>query len=72
MAKKIIQKFIMVVQKIIITSSLIVIYFAGFGITLIFVLLFKRKVITGEPRNGSVWIEAEGYEPDINDAVFQS
>lgn len=62
----------MIVQKIIITLSLIIIYFVGFGITLIFILVFRRKMLTGEFGKNTIWIEAEGYESDINGAIRQS
>jgi len=62
----------MILQKIIITLFLIIIYFAGFGLTLVFVLLFKHDVLAGESGNNTAWIDAEGYEPDIIDAARQS
>jgi hypothetical protein len=73
MLKKIIQKFISIVQKILIMLILIVIYFVGFGITLIFIFLFNRKLLTGGYRiDNTFWIEAQGYEADINNCRRQS
>jgi len=67
------QKFMVIVQKILITIFLILIYFVGFGLTLIFVLLFNKRIIfatRGKP--DTFWLEADGYEPDIPDSMKQS
>jgi len=73
MLKRLLQKFIRIVQKILITLSLTVVYFLGLGITLIFIALFNRKTITGfRKEDFTFWVEAEGYQPDIEDSFRQS
>lgn len=73
MLKKITQNFVRTVQKILIVVSLIFIYFFGFGITLLFTLIFHRKVLTGYSKDDNTfWVEAERYEPDISDSLRQS
>ena len=71
--KKIIQNLIRIIQRILIFVSLTVIYFFGFGITLLFMMIFNRKVLTGYSKNDNTfWIEAKGYEADIEESLRQS
>jgi hypothetical protein len=73
MLKRLIQKFIRIIQKILITFSLTVVYFLGLGITLIFIALFNRKIITSSSKDDDTfWVGAEGYQPDIEDSFCQS
>jgi len=73
MLKRLLQKFIRIIQKILITFSLTVVYFLGLGITLIFIALFNRKIITSPSKDDyTFWVEAEGYQPDIEDSFRQS
>jgi hypothetical protein len=73
MFKKVIQNFIRIIQRILIFISLTVIYFLGFGITLFFMLIFKHKILTGYSKSDNTfWIEAKGYEADIEDSIHQS
>jgi len=73
MLKRLLQKFIRIIQKILITFSLTVVYFLGLGITLIFIALFNRKIITSPDKDDyTFWVEAEGYQPDIEDSFRQS
>jgi hypothetical protein len=45
----------------------------GFGITLFFMLIFKHKILTGYSKSDNTfWIEAKGYEADIEDSIHQS
>jgi hypothetical protein len=67
------QKFIVIAQKILITIFLVLIYFVGFGLTLIFVLLFNKRIIFAKRgKLDTFWLEADGYEPDILDSMKQS
>ena len=73
MIKKIIQNFIRIVQKIVVTIFLIVIYIVGIGLTSIFVMFFNRRLLrkTFIGKN-TFWNEAKDYEADINSSVRQS
>jgi len=73
MLKKILAKLVRVIQKILITVSLILIYFLGFGLTLFFVALFNRKLIYNNFKiKDSSWLDAEGYGPDLEESLRQS
>jgi len=73
MIKKIIQGFIRTVQKILIFVSLTLIYFLGFGITLIFMMVFNRKVLTGNSKDDNTfWVKATAHEANIKDSMHQS
>lgn len=73
MLKRLLQKFVRIIQKILITLSLTVVYFLGLGITLIFIALFNRKIITSPSKDDNTfWVGAEGYQPDIEDSFRQS
>ncbi len=73
MIKRIMQKFIKVVQIILITLLLTVTYFVVFGITVVFMIIFRRKILTGQNRyDNTFWIEAKGYELNNEDIFSQS
>ncbi len=73
MLKRLLQKFIRIIQKVLITLSLTAVYFLGLGVTLIFVALIKRKIITSPSKDEpTFWVEAQGYQPDIEDSFRQS
>ena len=61
MIKKIIQKYIKIIQKMFITVALFILYIVGFGITLIFTIIFNRKLLGIEKREkNSFWSAAKG------------
>jgi cytochrome c biogenesis protein CcdA len=71
--KEIIQSYIKIVQKILITILLTILYIIGFGITFIFAMIFKRRLLGQRPeRNNTFWFKAEGYETNMNDSMSQS
>jgi len=73
MFKKIIQNLIRIIQKLLIIFLLTIIYFLGFGITLIFMVIFNRKVLACHSgSDDTFWIDAEGYGADMEDSVRQS
>lgn len=73
MLKKILDNIIRTVQAVLMAVLLTFVYFIGLGITLFFMLIFNRKVLTGPNKNDkSFWIEACGYDADINDSLRQS
>ena len=54
------------VQKIVITVSLVLLYFIGLGLTLPLALLFHRKLMGfGHTNDESFWQDAEGYESEL-------
>jgi hypothetical protein len=69
---KIVQKIGIIIQRIIIIPSLFIIYFVGFGITLILVFLFSRKMLVVDNKKSTFWIDAEDYEIDIDNATRES
>jgi hypothetical protein len=71
--KKILDKLVRLIQKILLAVFLSLIYFFGFAITIFFVALINRKLIYGtlQGRNSS-WREAEGYEPTLPESLRQS
>jgi len=73
MIKKIIREYIKIIQKIFITAVLFILYIFGFGITLIFVTIFNKKLLKAETRKkDTCWKDTEGYENDINDCIRES
>lgn len=73
MFKKIILWIIFLIQKMLLFISLTLIYFIGFGITLFFMKIFSRRDLAGYSKdNDTFWIEAKGYEADIEDSMRQS
>ena len=64
MFKKIIQKFISILQKIFVTLALFLIYIFAFGLTLIFII-FSKRGLSGKEK--SYWKNAEGYEGNYNE-----
>jgi len=71
--KSIIQRLIAIVQKIFIMVSLFILYICGFGITLIFVMLFNRRLIRRQKLNkDSFWIDAQGYGNGLNESLRES
>lgn len=73
MIRKIIQKYIRIIQKIFITIALFILYIVGFGITLILVTIFNRRLLgVGKKEKATFWINAEGYDVDINECMRES
>jgi cytochrome c biogenesis protein CcdA len=61
------------VQKALVTAALFLLYVFGFGLTLLAVKLFSRRLLSGPAEDApSFWLEAEGYEPDRADCLRES
>lgn len=61
------------VQKALVAAALFLLYIFGFGLTLLAVKLFNRRLLRGAEESGSsFWLEAEGYEPDRADCLRES
>ena len=66
-------KIVGVIQKFLVTIFLVINYYIGFGITYIFALIFNRKLLWVKKTNeNTFWLEAEGYEPNIENFKRQS
>lgn len=70
--RKVVQPVVRVVQSILVTVLLILVYFFGLGITYLFMLVFNRKVLFDMRSGNTFWREAKGYEPDMEDCLRQS
>jgi hypothetical protein len=71
--KKILEKLVRLIQKILLTVFLSLIYFLGFAATVFFVVLFNRKLIYGSLKaKNSSWREAEGYDLSLQESLRQS
>lgn len=70
---RIIQKLIILIQNIFLTVTLFIIYLVMFGLTFLFIFIFKRKVLIGDNEdNTTFWQDAQGYEEDINSCLRES
>jgi len=73
MIKKIIQNIIRVVQNILVTLLLTMIYIVGIGITRICIVIFNRRILIAPHKDKETfWQKAEGYEMDLENSVRQS
>jgi len=71
--KKIAQVIIVAVQKIVITLLLIILYIVGFGATLVFIYIFKRRLLFRNCKNdSSFWNESAGYDSDMDSSLRQA
>ncbi len=69
MLRRIIQKFIMIIQKILITIALFFLYIFGFGVTVVLCMLFYPRLLSPKRSKDTFWNEAEGYSPDMRDCL---
>jgi len=66
--KEITGNFIRVIQKILIVILLTILYFIGFGITVLVMLVFDRRAIFGGKKMpDTCWDKAEGYALDLKE-----
>ena len=71
--KRAIQKLISIIQRIIINVSLFVVYYLVFGLTVVVAFLFNRRIFRGRNfAKYSTWLDAAGYDKDMNDNKVQS
>lgn len=64
---------VMAVQRALVTAALFLLYIFGFGLTLLAVKLFSRRLLSGPAEDApSFWMDAEGYEPDKADCLRES
>jgi hypothetical protein len=73
MLRKIIHKYIAVLQKLFITIVLFMLYIFGFGFTFIFVAIFNRRLLGIQKLNKETfWRDAQGYSADLNECLRES
>jgi hypothetical protein len=71
--KKFINNYIRFVQKILITILLSLLYFIGFGLTYLFLLIFKPSLLISRFKiKDSYWQMAKDYETNLEDSMHQS
>ena len=71
--KAFVKKYIIFVQKILITISLFILYVFGFGVTVLLAAVFDRRLLGKKAVTGNTfWLAATGYEPDIERCERQS
>jgi len=71
--KALLQKFIKIMQVIIVISFLTLTYIFGFALCGIFILIFNRKLLFAfDPKKDSYWIDAQSYDLDMHDAFRQT
>lgn len=61
------------IQKLLVTIFLFLIYVFGFGLTAIFTLVFNRHLLRkGSKNEDTFWNQAKDYEANIEDNLRQS
>ena len=71
--RKILGAIIAAVQKVFLAVALFIVYFVGIGLTWVPVTLFNRGVFRRTPQDReSFWVDAEGYDVDLESARRQS
>jgi cytochrome c biogenesis protein CcdA len=71
--KAILQFLVKAIQGLLLVVFLTILYFFGFGVTVLFMLFFKRRALNERYNlRASFWDRAEGYEADINSSISQS
>ena len=71
--KKFAGHFIRIAQKLILSVSLTLIYFLGFGLTYLFMRIFNPGVLKG-PRvdSDTFWVPSEDCAADLKESLSQS
>ncbi|NQT90736.1 MAG: hypothetical protein HQ558_05730 [Candidatus Omnitrophica bacterium] len=73
MIKKITQRLIAVIQKILITVFLTLLYIFGFGIMFLLAAIFNRRLLRQGPASeGTLWSESQADTVDIETSMRQS
>lgn len=71
--QRIIQPLVRGVQRALLVVLLTILYFLGFGITLLFLVIFNRQALFRKNNpDATSWNKAEGYDADIDNSVRQS
>ena len=69
MITKVGRKVFKFTQKVLVFISLVLIYVFLFGITAIFVRIFRRKLVRTPPKESlTFWEKAEGFKPTLKEA----
>lgn len=71
--KKIINYSVSIIQKLVLNIALFLVYYLGFGITLIFIWVFDRKFFQrSDQKIDSVWRAAIDYDQSETELYRQS
>jgi len=62
----------MIVQRIIMSVFLFIIYYFVFGLAVVLALLINRKLLKAKSSRSSSWVDAAGYDADMPDVEAQS
>jgi len=68
--QEILQPVIRIIQKILLAIFLTILYFFGFGLTLFFMVFFKRNILWGKPdSSGTFWNKTEDYDANLDNSA---
>lgn len=71
--KIVIWSIVRLIQKLLVTIFLFLIYVFGFGLTAIFTLVFNRRLLRkGSKNEDTFWNQAKDYEGNMEDSLRQS
>jgi len=72
--KRINKPIVRTVQRVLLHGSLFFLYFIGFGLSRLMMMIAARRMLYNRPRNraGDGWLTAEGYDLDENRLRRQS
>lgn len=71
--KRTIQKLGIIIQKVIISILLFIVYYLVFGLTVVIAFLFNRRMLTGRDYlQYTTWLDANGYDEDMLSSKKQS
>ena len=68
----ILEKYVEIVQVVIIKIILCLIYFFLFSITWIFIAIFNRRFLNKINCNNTFWVKSIGYSPDMGECMRES
>ena len=68
--RKLIRRWIRMVQSFLLVVFLTILYVVGFGLTYLFAVVFKRRLVTARARRGSstYFVEARDYDIETESA----
>jgi hypothetical protein len=71
--KGLLKRLIVKAQHVVMVCLLFLLYVVGFGITVLFALVFDRKLLGMKcAKTETFWQEARGYSADMEEATRQS
>jgi len=71
--KAVVSVIVRVIQKILITVLLFLLYFFGFGLTWLIMLIFRKATLLSlKTKKDSFWKEAQGYQVTMEESGRES